>query len=174
MLQADLQDRIKMLEEAIAQLLDQIESIDQDIDILRRATVALDRTDSSGLGGLIDAQGRDPNQELLAGEPSTIAGCATMIEACETWADAHDGLVRLTPLAREILLVGLSRAHTTASVSATIHGYLKKRAHDWEHVSPGVWRRRATQNGMANDREGDPSVVVGSCESEAGGEMTMT
>ena len=170
----NLSGPIEKLEAVRSKLLDQIQSIDEDLEVLRRANEVLDRTAQMDAGQIIDEQDFDVHDSVPAGEPSPILGCRSMIEACEILADANGGVLRLTPAAREIRRAGLSKASTTASVSATIHGYLKKRGDDWEHASPGIWRRRATQNGMANDREGDPSVVVGSCESETGGEMTVT
>ena len=172
-LRENLSRHIQKLEEAKLQLLGRIRSIDEDLAALLRADEVLVRTAQIDAGLIIDSQDSDAHESVPAGEPSLIAGCQSMIEACEILADANGGLLRLTPAAREIRRAGLSRASTTASVSATIHGYLKKRIDDWEHAGPGVWRRKGRPNGLVNDRPGDPSTVVGSCESETGGEMTM-
>ena len=165
---------IEQLEAVKTQLSEQIQFVDQDLEILHRAIEVLDRTMQMDAGHMKDLQDFDGRQLVPAGEPSLIAGCRSMIKACEILADANGGLLRLTPAAREIRRVGLSRARTTASVSATLHGYLKKRSDDWEQVGPGTWRRRVTPNGPANDRGENRSAVVGSSEQEIGGAMTVT
>lgn len=158
----DLLVHIERLRAMKVPLMDKIADIDRDVEILERAIEALDRANelaNTGEGNLVPS----------AGQASPIEGCATMMEACHRLADMNGGLLRLTPAAREIRQVGLSKARTNASVSSTLHGYLRKQPDEWQHVGPGVWRRIAPSIGT-NDADEAPSPNKRSINSDTGGE----
>ena len=95
------------------------------------------------------------------------------MEACEILADANGGLLQLTRAAREIRRVGLSRARVNGSLSATIHGYLKRKQDEWVQEGPGVWRHKTLSDGSVAHAEGKHSVEDDSCDSETGGETDL-
>ncbi len=152
----DLLRRIKTLKALRVNLVGRIRVIDQDIDILERAVEAMDRP--------LMSDGPDWGEGDAVhhpGQTSPLTGCLSMMEAVHRWADMHGGLVRLTPVAREILRVGLSRAHSTAAVSSTLHGYLRKRGDEWLHVAPGVWRRIAPPVGTGEESFSTNDIEIG-------------
>ena len=136
MSKAELLARIEKLTTMKNALLAQIAEIDEEIEIFHRAIEAVER----GWSGVPDTAAllEDlPEQR----DDSPISTCRTMMEACRKLADLHGGILRLTPAAKAIRSIGLSKARTNAGVSSTLHGYLRKRPDEWTHEAPGVWRR---------------------------------
>ncbi len=171
-LEHDLMAHIQGLETTKEHYLERVRLIDEDLKILRRAAQILVRTETVGFGVVNPHQG-DSQGSVPTGAGSLISGCKTIMEACEMLADANGGLLQLTRAARDIRLVGLSRARVNGSLSATIHGYLKRKQNEWVQEGPGVWRHKTFSDGSVAHADGKHSVEDNSCDSETGGETDL-
>ena len=163
---------IQRLETNKENLLEQIRLIDEYRDIFHRAAQVLDLTETMNFG-VVNPNQVDFQGSLPTGTGSLIVGCSTIMEACRVLADANGGLLQLTRAAREIRLVGLSKARVNSSLSATIHGYLKRREDEWVQEGPGVWRHKTFSDGSVAHADGKHSVDDNSCDSETGGETDL-
>ena len=171
-LKHDLMARIQRLETNKENLLEQVRLIDEYLDIFHRAAQVLDLTETMNFG-VVNPNQVDPQGSVPTGTGSLIVGCSTIMEACRVLADANGGLLQLTRAAREIRRVGLSRARVNGSLSATIHGYLKRKQDEWVQEGPGVWRHKTLSDGSVAHAEGKHSVEDDSCDSETGGETDL-
>ena len=172
MLEHDLMAHIQGLETTKEQFLERVRLIDEDLKVLRRAAQVLVRTETVGFG-VVNPHQVEPQGSVPTGAGSLISGCKTIMEACEILADTSGGLLQLTRAAREIRGVGLSKALVNGSLSATIHGYLKRRPGEWTQKGPGVWRRTTVSDGSVAHAEGKLSAEDDSCDRETGGETDV-
>ena len=172
MLKQELMAHVQSLETTKEQFLERVRLIDEDLKVLRRAAQVLVRTETVGFG-VVNPHQVEPQGSVPTGAGSLISGCKTIMEACEILADTSGGLLQLTRAAREIRGVGLSKALVNGSLSATIHGYLKRKQHEWVQEGPGVWRHKTFSDGSVAHADGDHWVDDNSCDSETGGETDL-
>ena len=163
---------IQSLETTKEQFLERVRLVDEDLKTLRRAAQVLFRTETVDFG-VVNPNQIDPQGSVPTGMGSLIAGCSTIMEACEVLADANGGLLELRMAAREIRRVGLSKARVNGSLSATIHGYLKRKGDEWVQEGPGVWHHKAFSDGSVAHADGKHWVEDDSCDSETGGETDL-
>ncbi len=147
-----LEEQIANYREARAIVVDSLAELDNKIELLTKAKRLLETDVTLAISHF---SGQDhPNkfvptqaQVVTIGFPdvdtSSIAGCDSIPEAMEAWAEANNDEVKGKILGAALRKIGLSTAKDDNSVAASIHNIAtKSHAQKWQKIGPGHFRLR--------------------------------